>query len=99
VQLVFDSSTVVSYRLIGYENRTLAAENFQRSRRRRRGRAGHSVTRSTSSACGRVRAARWPSPYGSEVRLGDLRTLADSTYDVTEVPQVQELATLISRAD
>ena len=39
------------------------------------------------------------SPYGSQVRLGDLRTLADSTYEVTEDPQVKELANLIARAD
>jgi Ca-activated chloride channel family protein len=152
VQVVFNQSTVVSYRLIGYENRTLAAEDFDNDRvDGGEVGPGHSVTalyvvRLRQGAHGQVAEARvrWldtadrsaqeraaaivgydldgefarssvrlrvdyvaaffaevlrNSPYGSEVRLGDLRTLADTSYEVTEDPQVKELATLISRAE
>jgi Ca-activated chloride channel family protein len=152
VQVVFNSSTVVSYRLIGYENRTLAAEDFDNDRvDGGEVGPGHSVTalylvRLRPDARGQVAEARvrWldptdrgaheraaaiagseldgelarasarlrvdyvaaffaevlrQSPYGSEVRLGDLRSLADATYGDTEDPQVKELAMLISRAD
>lgn len=152
VQVTFNSSAVISYRLIGYENRTLAPEDFDNDRvDGGEVGPGHSVTalyvvRVREGARGQVAQARvrWhdpvdrgaqeraaaivgsdldgefarssvrlrvdyvaaffaevlrDSPYGSEVRLDDLRTLADSTYGVTEDPQVRELATLISRAD
>jgi Ca-activated chloride channel family protein len=151
VQVAFNPSTVVSYRLIGYENRALAAEDFDNDRvDGGEVGPGHSVTalyvvRLRPQARGQVADARvrWldpadrgaqeragavtgseldgdfarsaarlrvdyvaaffaevlrGSPYGSEVRLGDLRTLADTAYRDTEDPQVRELATLISRA-
>jgi Ca-activated chloride channel family protein len=152
VQLVFDSSTVVSYRLIGYENRTLTADDFDNDRvDGGEVGPGHSVTalylvRLRPGARGQVAEARvrWldpanrgaqeraaaivgseldgefarssirlridyvaaffaevlrESPYGADVRLGDLRTLADTAAGITEDPQVRELATLIARAD
>jgi Ca-activated chloride channel family protein len=151
VQVVFDPSTVLSYRLIGYENRTLDAEDFDNDRvdggevgpghsvtalyvvRLREGGAGHvAETRvrwldpadrgaheraaaivgvdldgafTQSSARLRVdyvaaflAEVLRESPYASQVRLGDLRTLAQAAYDVTEDPQVAELADLIDRA-
>ena len=76
VQVTFDPSTVVSYRLVGYENRTLNAEEF-RDDRVDGGEVGpgHSATalyvvRLRGTATGRVAEARvrWLDPSGSEAQ-------------------------------
>jgi Ca-activated chloride channel homolog len=76
VQVTFDPSTVVSYRLVGYEDRTLAAKDF-RNDRVDGGEVGpgHSVTalylvylnRGTSGPVAEARV-RWQSPEGDEAR-------------------------------
>lgn len=76
VQVTFDPSTVASYRLIGYENRTIDAEDF-RNDRVDGGEIGpgHSVTalyvvKLRSSSYGRVAEARvrWLDPVGREAQ-------------------------------
>ncbi len=74
VQVTFDPSTVAAYRLVGYENRTVAAEDF-RNDRVDGGEVGpgHSVTalyvvRLRGDANGQVAEARvrWLDPVGRE---------------------------------
>jgi Ca-activated chloride channel family protein len=151
VQVTFDPATVVSYRLIGYENRALVASEF-RDDRVDGGEVGpgHSVTalyvvhlRGTASGRVAETRVRWldpaggeaqekaatitaadlsgefagasprlrvcyvaayfaeslrHSPYGGEVRLPQLATMADDAFHATGDAQVAELASLIRKS-
>ncbi len=151
VQVTFDPRTVAGYRLIGYDDRVMAASAF-RDDRADGGEVGpgHSVTalyavRLRPSAGGQVAQARirWQdpatrqahenadtvsvadlggsfteavprlqvcyaaayfaealrrSPYGAEVRLGDLAEIAARAATRTGDPDVADLARLIGRA-
>jgi Ca-activated chloride channel family protein len=151
VQVTFYPHTVAGYRLIGYDDRLLAASAFRNDRvdggevgpghsvtalytvRLRPGAAGQvaqarirwqdPVTRqpheaadpvsvtdlagSFSTAAPRLRVcyvaayfaeALRHSPYGSEIRLGDLAQIASRAADQTEDADVTDLAALIRRA-
>jgi Ca-activated chloride channel family protein len=92
VQVTFDPSTVATYRLVGYENRALDAEQF-RDNRVDGGEVGpgHSVTalylvslrRSTSGRVAEARV-RWLDPTGREAQEQAARiTVADLDREFT----------------